>query len=168
MSHAPKAHGPTDGVGRAARPTAPSDDDAGTPANTRTQAWEVRLERIRIQLAVGVHADELRCQPVEIDLTLYGHASAAPQALSDCIDYAPLLHWIRCAWPRTPHTPLLETRLSELVEACFRLDPRVDHVTASLFKTRLAEPPGRVGMTLRLSRAAFAAGAAPPLDADGA
>jgi len=119
--------------------------------------WSVRIERLRTRLRVGVDADELAPQPVWVTLRLRGVAAACPVTLDECIDYAPLCRWITEAWPRTPHVPLLETRVNELVAFAFNLDARVQEVHVGLAKQRMGGQAASVGIERCVSRPEFEA-----------
>lgn len=120
--------------------------------------WSVRIERLRTQLRVGVDADEqLLPQPVWVTLHLRGMSAACPADLSDCIDYAPLCRFITNEWPRTPHIPLLETRVNELVAVAFGLDARVQEVRVELAKERLSRQAVSVGIERRVARPEYEA-----------
>lgn len=119
--------------------------------------WSVRIERLLTQLRVGVHADELSAQPVWVTLQLQGVAPACPTTLGECIDYEPLCRWIADEWPRTPHTPLLETRINELAAFVFDFDDRVQGVLIGLAKQRMSTGAVSVGIERGLSRTEFEA-----------
>lgn len=119
--------------------------------------WTVKIERLAIQLAVGVHCDEREPQPIWVSLTLEGLASVAPDTLSDCIDYEPLYCWLTQRWPLTSHTPLLETRLNELLKFSFDFDPRVNKVRAGLYKQRVSLNAVVVGIERAATRVEFGA-----------
>lgn len=119
--------------------------------------WSVRIERLLTQLRVGVHADELSAQPVWVTLQLDGIAPASPATLGECIDYEPLCRWITDEWPRTQHTPLLETRINELAAFVFDFDDRVQGVLIGLAKQRMSTGAVSVGIERGLSRAEFEA-----------
>lgn len=120
--------------------------------------WTIRIERLPIQLRVGVHGDELDPQPVSVTLRLRGAAAACPASLAECIDYAPLCRWISEQWPRTAHVPLLESRINELVAFAFDLDDRIQEVHAGLAKLRMSGLAGAsVGIERRVSRPEFEA-----------
>lgn len=118
--------------------------------------WTIRIERLPIELAVGVHAHEHAAQAVLVSVVIKGRPAARPGDLRDCIDYEPLLHWLRHEWPATPHVALLETRLDELFERVFALDVRVDSVWAGLYKQALGGATGTVGVERGVARRDFA------------
>jgi len=128
-----------------------------------TGTWAVRIERLVIELAVGVHAHERAPQPVEVSVVIKGRASACPDRLGECLDYDPLLHWLTTAWPASAHVGLLEERLNELFVRCFGLDHRVDSVWAGLYKRALGGATGSVGIERALSRREFQAQRLPDL-----
>jgi len=117
--------------------------------------WSVRIERLHTQLRVGVYPDELLAQPVWVTMRLRGLGPACPATLTECIDYEPLCRWITEEWPRTPHTPLLETRVNELAAFAFDLDHRVQGVHVELAKQRMSMGAVSVGVERSLSRAEF-------------
>lgn len=119
--------------------------------------WLVRIERLLTQLRVGVYPDELEAQPVWVTLRLRGVAPASPSQLGECIDYEPLCRWITEAWPKTPHIPLLETRVNELLAFAFDFDARVQEVHAGLAKQRMSGGAVSVGIERSVSRPEFEA-----------
>ena len=119
--------------------------------------WSVRIDRLPTQLRVGIDPDEQAPQPVWVTLRLRGVAAACPASLRQCIDYAPLCRWITEWWPRTPHTPLLETRINQLVGAAFELDERIQDVEIGLAKQRMGALGASVGIERCVSRPEFEA-----------
>lgn len=121
---------------------------------------------MEIHLPVGIHADELEPQPVWVSLTATGMAPASPVSLDQCFDYEPLCHWLSREWPRTPHTPFLETRINQLLEFVFGLDVRVQSVWVGLYKQRMSRGAVGVGIERQATRLEFEAqqrrAAAPP------
>lgn len=119
--------------------------------------WTIKIERMEIHLAVGIYADELEPQPLWVSLTASGAASASPRSLDQCFDYEPLCHWLTHVWPRTPHTPLLETRINQLLGFVFGLDERVNNVWAGLYKHRMSRQAVAVGIERSTTRLEFEA-----------
>lgn len=119
--------------------------------------WTVRIERLATQLPVGIYDHEQDAQPVWVSLTATGEASAAPGSLGDCFDYEPLCRWLTQEWPASPHTPLLETRVNQVIEFVFASDPRVQQVWVGLYKQRVSQQALAVGMERASSRAEFEA-----------
>lgn len=119
--------------------------------------WSVRIDRLLTQLRVGVYPDELEPQPVWVTLRLRGVAAAEPAHLGECIDYEPLCRWITEAWPKTPHIPLLETRVNELLAFAFDFDARVQEVHVGLAKERMSRAAMSVGIERCVSRPEFEA-----------
>ncbi len=120
-------------------------------------AWTIRIERLQISLAVGVHAHERAPQPVRVSLAIKGRAAARPANLGECVDYEPLLRWLQHEWPGTPHVALLESRLHELIARAFAIDHRVESVWAGLYKESLGGAAATVGLERALTRREFAA-----------
>ncbi len=119
--------------------------------------WTVRIDRLATQLPVGIYANEQDAQPVWVSLTATGEASAAPHALGECFDYEPLCRWLTEEWPASPHTPLLATRVNQVIEFVFATDARVRHVWVGLYKQRVSQQALAVGMERASTRAEFEA-----------
>lgn len=119
--------------------------------------WTVRIDRLETQLPVGIYANELDAQPVWVSLTATGEASAVPHSLDGCFDYEPLWRWLTQEWPNTPHTPLLETRVNQVMAFVFASDPRVCKVWVGLYKQRVSQQAMAVGIERASSRAEFEA-----------
>lgn len=115
-------------------------------------SWTIKVERLEIQLPVGIHADEVEPQPVWVSLTATGTAPASPRSLGQCFDYEPLCHWLLHVWPCTPHTPLLETRINQLLAFVFGLDERVQTVWVGLYKQRMSRNAVVVGIERQATR----------------
>jgi dihydroneopterin aldolase len=118
-------------------------------------AWTLKVERMEIHLPVGIHPDEVDPQPLWVSLTATGMADASPRSIEQCIDYEPLCHWLSSEWPRTPHTPLLETRINQLIAFVFDLDTRVQTVWAGLYKQRMSRDAVAVGIERQATRLEF-------------
>lgn len=117
--------------------------------------WTVRIEHLKTALAVGVHPHEREVQPVEVSVLIHGLSDAEPDALSDCFDYEPLCLWLTDEWPRTAHTPLLETRVNELLERIFQSDRRVQEAWVGVYKPNAVPHAGRIGVERHVSRRQF-------------
>ena len=117
--------------------------------------WSVRIDRLEILLPVGIHADDLELQPLWVSLLATAHAPARPVGIEQCVDYAPLYHWLTASWPHTPHTPLLETRINELCAFVFGWDRRVHRLAAGIYKQRMSRNAVAVGIERTITRAAF-------------
>lgn len=114
--------------------------------------WSVKIERLETRLAVGVHEDEREAQPVWVSVTLTGLAPAVPAGLADCIDYEPLCRRLSTDWPRSEHVPLLETRVNEVFDFAFALDPRVQEVSVGLYKQRVSRYAIAIGVDRTTNR----------------
>lgn len=114
--------------------------------------WSVKIERLETRLAVGIYDDEREPQPVWVSVALTGAAPAVPADLHDCLDYEPLCRWLASEWPRSPHTPLLETRVNEIFDFAFGLDPRVQEVSVGLYKQRVSRHAAAIGIERTASR----------------
>lgn len=118
--------------------------------------WVLRIQKLPIELAVGIYPHEQQPQPLLVDIEVQGHADADPGDLDSCLDYEPLCLWLRQAWPRTPHVPLLETRVNQLLAYLFALDSRIQSAQVGLYKVSMAFGAQAVGMERSVTRQAFA------------
>lgn len=114
--------------------------------------WSVKIERLETRLAVGIYEDEQEPQPMWVSVTLTGLAPAVPDGLGDCLDYEPLCRWLASEWPRTAHTGLLETRVNEVFDFAFGLDPRVQEVSVGLYKQRVSRYAAAIGIERTTNR----------------
>lgn len=114
--------------------------------------WSVKIERLETRLAVGIYDDEREPQPVWVSVTLSGLAPAVPADLTDCLDYEPLCRWLATEWPGSPHVPLLETRVNEVFDFAFGIDPRVQEVSVGLYKQRVSRYATAVGIERTTNR----------------
>ena len=119
--------------------------------------WTVRVEGLKTQLAVGLSEKERQPQAVLISLVINGLTPDAPGDLADCLDYAPICDWIVRQWPQSAHTPLLETRVNELLLFLFAFDKRVQDAWVGVYKTGLPRGSTRVGVERQVSRSQFQA-----------
>lgn len=119
--------------------------------------WTIKIERMEIHLPVGIYDAELAPQPLWVSVTASGAANASPRSLDQCFDYEPLCHWLTQVWPHTPHTPLLETRVNQLLDFVFGLDARVQSVWTGLYKQRMCRNAVAVGIERCATRVEFEA-----------
>jgi len=70
--------------------------------------------------------------------------------------YRPIVRWVREEWPQAPHTPLLETRLRELMDFVFASDLGVVWLDAALSKPQACPQARGVGVRMALSRSEHA------------
>lgn len=119
--------------------------------------WTLKVERLRIDLAVGTQPHELRPQPVWVSLEAEGLLPVLPQADDPGLDPEPLMQWLTRHWPATPHVPRLELRLHELLAAVYALDGRIHRVRAGLSKQRSGRGAHAVGLERDTTRAEFEA-----------
>lgn len=117
--------------------------------------WTVNIDLLKTELAVGVHDHESSAQPVLVSLRAEGLADAEPATLDRCLDYEPICRWITEQWPQSPHTPLLETRVNELMDYLFALDNRVLQVWVGLYKPLAVPHAARVGIERQSTRRQF-------------
>jgi 7,8-dihydroneopterin aldolase/epimerase/oxygenase len=125
--------------------------------NTRVIPWTIEIADIDTQLRVGIWEHELAPQPIRINLTVRAIACALPESIDACVNYEPICRWIIDDWPRQPHTPLLETRLHELLSFVFAIDDRIEWIDASISKPAAIRGVRGVGLRMALSREDFEA-----------
>ena len=118
--------------------------------------WTLRIERMPIELSVGIYPHEREPQPLLVSLEVEGLAEADPDALEGCLDYEPLCLWLHHEWPRSPHVPLLETRVNQLFAFLFESDPRITAAKVGLYKQRMSLGAQVVGIERRTTRDLFA------------
>jgi dihydroneopterin aldolase len=117
--------------------------------------WTVRVEELCTRLRVGIYEHELEPQPVLLSLRISGLAETEPKSLAECFDYEPICRWALEEWPQSPHTPLMETRLNELIERVFAEDKRIRDVWFGLYKTQAIASTKFVGLERELTRRQF-------------
>lgn len=117
--------------------------------------WTVRVEALRTSLRVGIYEHELHHQPILLKLRISGLAEALPSTLAQCFDYEPICRWALEEWPLSPHTPLLETRLNELIEYVFNFDKRIIDACFGLYKTQAFNNTEFVGLERDITRRQF-------------
>ncbi|MFD2270791.1 dihydroneopterin aldolase [Undibacterium arcticum] len=120
--------------------------------NPRVIPWTIEVDEIQTQSRVGIWEHERELQPLRISLSLRAIAPAFPQSIEDCLNYEPVCRWITDEWPAQPHTPLLETRLRELMHFIFDYDARIEWVDVVIAKPRAIPDTRGVGIRMALSR----------------
>lgn len=125
----------------------------GIKMNRRVITWTIEIAAIETQLRVGIWDHEREYQPIRVSLSIRAIAPAFPETIEDCLNYQPICHWITDEWPRQPHTPLLETRLRELMEFVFDFDARVEWVDIAISKPAAIPAACSVGLKMAISRA---------------
>lgn len=121
--------------------------------DTRVIAWTIEIADIKTQLRVGIWDYEREFQPIRINLSIRAIASVFPDTIEDCLNYQPICQWITDEWPKQPHTPLLETKLRELMSFVFAFDARVEWVDLAISKLTAIPAACAVGIRMALSRA---------------
>lgn len=120
--------------------------------NSRVIPWTIEVEDIQIQSRVGIWDHERELQPLRISLSLRGIAPASPKTIEECLDYQPICRWITEVWPAQAHTPLLETKMRELMGFIFDYDARIEWANVAIAKTQAFENVRSVGIRMALSR----------------
>jgi 7,8-dihydroneopterin aldolase/epimerase/oxygenase len=123
--------------------------------NTRVIPWTIELADIDTQLRVGIWQHELAPQPIRVNLTVRAIACATPASIEACVNYEPICRWIIDDWPQAPHTPLLETRLHELLSFVFDSDDRIEWIDAAIAKPQAIRGVRGVGLRMALTREDF-------------
>ena len=118
----------------------------------RTAAWTIELSNLETRLRVGIWDHEREFQPVRASLSVRAGTSPTPHVIEDCLDYRTIYYWITEVWPARPHTPLLETKLRELMQFVFSSDPRIEWVDAALSKPLACREARGVGVRMAMSR----------------
>lgn len=121
---------------------------------TLRSQWTVRIESLQTRLRVGVYGHEHEPQPVLVSLRISGLAETIPSTLAQCFDYEPICRWVLDEWPLSAHTPLLETRLNELVSHVFS-DSRITDIWIGLYKTQPIPQARFVGLERDVTRLQF-------------
>lgn len=130
-------------------------DQATAPAEQTTITWTIEVTDLETRSRVGIWDHEQELQPVRANITLHASTAALPGSIRDCLDYQPICNWINNEWPTYPHTPLLETRLAELMTFIFSFDKRVEWVDAALAKPNAIRNARGAGVRLALTRLQF-------------
>lgn len=114
--------------------------------------WTIEINKLETRLRVGIWEHEREFQPVHINLSLRAIAAASPQSIEDCLDYQPICRWMVSDWPQQPHTPLLETKLRELMDFIFSYDARIEWADVAISKPQAIAEARGVGVRMALSR----------------
>jgi len=80
-----------------------------------------------------------------------------PQMTEDLFDCQSIRKWITEEWPKQSHTPLLETKLRELMEFVFQFDARIEWLDAAMSKPEACPEARGVGIRMAISRCDYAA-----------
>jgi len=115
--------------------------------------WSIRIDELPTRLAFGDEADAV--QPVLVSLLIEGLAPDEPGRREDCFDAAPVCDWITGSWTKSAATPLIETRVNQLLLFLFAHDRRVQSAWVAL--VRLSVPPhaARIAVERSASRSQF-------------
>lgn len=119
--------------------------------------WTLRFEGVETKLAVGLSEKSPRPQAVQVNLVVNGLTADAPIELADCLDHASICDWIVRQWPNSAPTPLLESRINELLVFLFEFDKRVQDAWVCLYMSAHPGGPTRVGVERQVSRSQFQA-----------
>ena len=118
----------------------------------RGTSWTIALSNLETRLRVGIWDHEREFQPIRVTLSVRALADAAPHLIEDCLEHQPIRQWITEEWPKRPHTPLLETKLRELMQFVFAFDSRIEWVDAALSKPQACLEARGVGVRMAMSR----------------
>jgi 7,8-dihydroneopterin aldolase/epimerase/oxygenase len=120
--------------------------------NMQLIPWTIEIANINTQLRVGIWDHEHEYQPIQINLSIRAIAPTFPNTIADCLNYQPICLWITDEWPKQPHTPLLETKLQELMSFIFDFDSRVEWADLAISKLTAIPAAYGVGVRMALSR----------------
>jgi dihydroneopterin aldolase len=123
--------------------------------------WTINVAELQTRSRVGIWDHEREYQPIVVSLSLRAICAASPADIGECLDYQPICRWITDEWPQWPHTPLLETRVRELMQFLFDYDSSVEWVDVALAKPNAIAGSRSAGVRLALSRGDFEAHFAP-------
>jgi dihydroneopterin aldolase len=115
----------------------------------------IAISNLDTRLRVGIWDHERDFQPVHVNLVMAPEAARLRPG-GGGIDYRSILRWITEEWPQAPHTPLLETRLRELIDFVFACDLGVVWLDAALSKPQACPEARGVGVRMALSRSEHA------------
>lgn len=122
-----------------------------------TSTWTIEVKDVQTRLRIGIWEHERDFQPVIVNITLRGNAPIFPETIEDCIDYEPICRWLIDELPNRPHTPLLETKLAEVLHFVFERDLRINWADVAMSKPTAIANVGSAGVRLAISRADYAA-----------
>lgn len=119
------------------------------------QKWRVHVRNLEIMMRVGCAPEEREPQRVQVSVIIEGVYPVRPQRLDECINYDLVYQLVAKQWPNLPHTILLETRITELLEYIFRSDSRVQYAKVALLKPDIFPEVEAVGLEAEWTRADF-------------
>jgi FolB domain-containing protein len=125
--------------------------------NTRMISWTIEIADIDTELRVGIWEHERGLQPIRISISMRALAAVIPQSIDDCMNYEPICRWIVDTWPAQPHTPLLETKLRELLDFVFAHDARIEWVDIAISKPNAIAAARGVGLRMAIDRGDYEA-----------
>lgn len=114
--------------------------------------WTIEIRDMETQSRVGIWEHERELQPICVSLSLQAITPAFPKNIQDCLNYDPICRWIADEWPRQPHTPLLETRVRELMDFVFDFDARIEAANVTILKLKAIPQACGVGVGVAMSR----------------
>jgi len=114
--------------------------------------WTIEVEDIETSSRVGIWEHEREPQPIRICISMQAIALAFPRKIEDCLNYEPICRWLTDVWPKQPHTPLLETRVRELVDFLFYFDTRIERVNVGIMKLKAIPQARGVGVRVAMAR----------------
>ena len=114
--------------------------------------WTIEIEDIETSSRVGIWEHEREPQPIRICISMQAIAPAFPRNIEDCLNYEPICRWLTDEWPTQSHTPLLETRVRELVDFLFYFDTRIERVNVRILKLKAIPQARGVGVRVAMTR----------------
>jgi dihydroneopterin aldolase len=122
--------------------------------NMPSEKW-IQLTGLRLQVSIGIHDfEKVAPQPYQLDIGLAigpGYRTHH-DSITETVDYDALRSEVS-ALVRSRHFNLQETLVQDVIDICFRLDPRVQGVDLRSAKTTVYPDCDSVGLHYRMSRA---------------
>jgi len=120
--------------------------------STDRHSVDLTLSEIVTNLRVGIWEHELVPQLIRVRLRMTIDSPAIVENDATQFDSNTISDWICRIWPQYPHTPLLETRMRELLQFVFQSDARITALDATLLKPTAFDQVGGVGVRMTLKR----------------
>jgi 7,8-dihydroneopterin aldolase/epimerase/oxygenase len=120
--------------------------------NAPQQRWTIHVRDLRVALPIGIYEHELVPQNIVVNAQIEGMFPVQPQTIEDCFNYEHVHTLVVKHWPTQPHTPLLETRVVQLLAHIFAADARVTRASVSIAKPDIFPEAASVGVEAEWTR----------------
>ncbi len=114
--------------------------------------WRIHITDLETCIAVGIYPQEKEPQRVLVNAVIEGMYPARPQSVSECFNYELVHARVTREWLKRPHTDLLETLVTDLLEYIFRSSASVKSATVRLTKPDIFPDAKGVGVEGRWTR----------------